>query len=146
LQKNLSDNGSQEEDKPMLKKGIPYAWLALAYAVLILIVSSIPDLKTPQLGFEYQDKLYHFIEYGIFSVFLFFALLNSSKDFLRKNVLLISLLIGASFAILDELHQKFIPGRQADVLDFTADFVGVVLIQICFWVYHRKKSKIHSNA
>ena len=140
MQKNLSDNGSQEEDKPMLKKGIPYAWLALAYAVLILIVSSIPDLKTPQLGFEYQDKLYHFIEYGIFSVFLFFALLNSSKDFLRKNVLLISLLIGASFAILDELHQKFIPGRQADVLDFTADFVGVALIQICFWVYHRKKS------
>jgi VanZ family protein len=139
-QKNLSDNGSQEEDKPMLKKGIPYAWLALAYAVLILIVSSIPDLSPPQLGFEYQDKLYHFIEYSIFSVFLFFALLNSSKDFLRKNVLLISLLIGASFAILDELHQKFIPGRQADVLDFTADFVGVALIQICFWVYHRRKS------
>ncbi|MDP3025246.1 MAG: VanZ family protein [candidate division Zixibacteria bacterium] len=140
MQKNLSDNGSQEEDKPMLKKGIPYAWLALAYAVLILIISSIPDLSPPQLGFEYQDKLYHFIEYSIFSVFLFFALLNSSKDFLRKNVLLISLLIGASFAILDELHQKFIPGRQADVLDFTADFVGVALIQICFWVYHRRKS------
>jgi VanZ family protein len=128
------------EEKTVSKKKIPYSWLALAYAVLILIVSSIPDLKTPQLGFEYQDKLYHFIEYGIFSVFLFFALLNSSKDFLRKNVLLISLLIGASFGILDELHQKFIPGRQADVLDFTADFVGVALIQICFWVYHRKKS------
>jgi VanZ family protein len=71
---------------------------------------------------------------------LFFALLNSQRDFLRKNVLLISLLIGASFGILDELHQKFIPGRQADVLDFTADFVGVALIQICFWIYHRRKS------
>jgi len=146
LEKKLSDKNSIEEDNLLPKRKIPYAWLALAYAILILIVSSIPDLSPPQLGFEYQDKLYHFIEYAVLSVFLFFALLNSSKDFLRKNVLLISLLIGASFGILDELHQKFIPGRQADVLDFTADFVGVALIQLCFWVYHRRKSKIHSNA
>ena len=135
-----------EETKIATKKRFPYVWVALAYAVLILIFSSIPDLSPPQLGFEYQDKLYHFIEYSIFSVLLFFTLLNSSKDFLRKNVLLISLLIGASFGILDELHQKFIPGRQADILDFTADFVGVALIQVCFWIYHRKKSKLHSNA
>ena len=139
MENKLSDKSSIEE-KTVSKKKIPYTWIAFAYAVLILIVSSIPDLSPPQLGFEYQDKLYHFIEYSIFSVLLFFALLNSQRDFLRKNVLQISLLIGASFGTLDELHQKFIPGRQADVLDFTADFVGVALIQICFWVYHRKKS------
>jgi len=144
LEKKQIDKNSTEETVSMKK--IPYAWLALAYAVLILIVSSIPNLKTPQLGFENQDKLYHFIEYSIFSVLLFFALLNSNKNFLRKNVLLISLLIGASFGIIDELHQKFIPGRTADILDFTADFVGVALIQVCFWIYHRRKSKIHSNA
>jgi len=138
LERKQTDKNSIEE--AVSKKKIPYTWLTLVYAVLILIVSSIPDLKTPQLGFEYQDKLYHFIEYSIFSVLLFFALLNSQKDFLRKNVLQISLLIGASFGILDELHQKLIPGRQADVLDFTADFVGVALIQICFWIYHRRKS------
>ena len=138
MEKKQTDKNSIEET--VSKKKIPYTWLTLVYAVLILIVSSIPDLKTPQLGFEYQDKLYHLIEYSIFSVLLFFALLNSQRNFLRKNVLLISLLIGASFGILDELHQKFIPGRQADVLDFTADFVGVALIQICFWIYHRRKS------
>ena len=140
MERKLSDKCSIEEDKLLPKSKIPYTWLALAYAVLILIFSSIPDLSPPQLGFEYQDKFYHFIEYSIFSVLLFFALLNSQRDFLRKNVLLISLLIGASFGILDELHQKFIPGRQADILDFTADFVGVALIQICFWIYHRRKS------
>lgn len=138
MENKLSDKSSIEE-KTVSKKKVPYAWLALAYAVLILIFSSIPDLSPPQLGFEYQDKLYHLMEYGVFSVLLFFALLNSKKDFLRKNVLFISLLIGASFGILDELHQKFIPGRQADVLDFTADFVGVALIQLCFWIYHRKR-------
>jgi VanZ family protein len=121
------------------KKRFPYTWLALAYALLILIVSSIPDLTPPELGFKFQDKLYHFLEYGIFSVLLFFSLLNSPKDFLRKNVLLISLFIGASFAILDEIHQRFIPGRSADILDFAADFLGVALIQLVFWVYYSKR-------
>jgi len=140
LERKLSDKSSAEET--VSKKKIPFVWLALAYAVLILIVSSIPDLSAPQLGFRYQDKFYHFIEYGVFSVFLFLALFNSQKDFLRKRVLLISLLIGACFGILDELHQKFIPGRQADIFDFAADFLGVALVQIGFWVYRRKKLKV----
>ena len=124
----------------MPKKRFPYTWLTLAYAAVILIISSIPDLNPPQLGFEFQDKLYHFIEYGIFSILLFFSLLNSSRDFFRKYVLVISIFIGASYAIIDEIHQRFIPGRSADILDFVADFLGVALIQICFWFYHRKKS------
>jgi VanZ family protein len=122
------------------KKRFPYTWLTLAYAVLILIISSIPDLTPPELGFEFQDKLYHFIEYGIFSVLLFFSLLNSSRDFFKKNVLVISIFIGASYAIIDEIHQRFIPGRSADILDFVADFLGVALIQIVFWIYYRKRT------
>ena len=145
MEKRPTNKNTINAEKLVPKRKIPYIWLTLVYAVIILIASSIPDLKTPQLGFENQDKLYHFIEYSIFSVLLFFTLLNSGKTFLRKNVLLISLLIGASFGILDELHQKFIPGRQADILDFTADFVGVALIQVCFWIYHRRKSRVHSN-
>ena len=124
----------------MSKKSFPYTWLTLAYAVLILIISSIPDLTPPELGFEFQDKLYHFIEYGIFSVLLFFSLLNSSRDFFKKNVLVISIFIGASYAIIDEIHQRFIPGRSADILDFVADFLGVALIQIVFWIYYRKRT------
>jgi VanZ family protein len=122
------------------KKRFPYTWLTLAYATLILIISSIPDLSPPELSFEFQDKLYHFIEYGVFSVLLFFSLLNSSRDFFRKNVLVISIFIGASYAIIDEIHQRFIPGRSADILDFVADFLGVALIQIVFWIYYRKRT------
>ncbi len=126
--------------KIVSKKRFPYTWLTLAYAAVILIISSIPDLSAPELGFKNQDKLYHFIEYGVFSVFLFFSLLNSSRDFLKKNVLIISIFIGASFAVLDEIHQRFIPGRSADILDFAADFLGVALIQLVFWVYYRKRT------
>lgn len=121
-------------------KRISYTWLALGYAILILIVSSIPDLSPPQLGFRFQDKLYHFLEYGIFSVLLYFALYNSPKDLLRKNVLLISLVMGSSFAILDEIHQNLIPGRSADVTDFLADFLGLFFVQLIFWFYYRKRS------
>jgi len=121
------------------KKRFPYTWLALAYALLILIVSSIPDLAPPELGFKFQDKLYHFLEYGVFSIFLFFTFHNSTRDFFRNNTHKISIIIGASYAIIDEIHQRFIPGRSADILDFLADFSGVVLIQLAFWIYYRKR-------
>lgn len=122
----------------MFGKRFPYTWLALGYAALILIISSIPDLSPPQLGFEFQDKLYHLVEYSIFSVLLFFALFNSPRDFLRKNILIIALLIGTTFAALDEAHQNLIPGRSADILDFIADFLGLALIQLILWFSYRK--------
>jgi VanZ family protein len=122
-------------------KKISYTWLVIAYAALILIISSIPDLSPPQLGFKFQDKLYHFLEYAVFSVLLFFALFNSPRDFLKKNYLIIAILIGLVYAAIDEVHQSLIPGRSADVKDFLADFLGLALVQLIFWFYHRKRSK-----
>jgi VanZ family protein len=121
-------------------KRISYTWLALGYAILILIVSSIPDLSPPQLGFRFQDKLYHFLEYAVFSILLFFALFNSPRNFLRKNFLIIAILIGLVFAAIDEIHQSLIPGRSADVKDFLADFLGLFFVQLFFWFYYRKRS------
>lgn len=127
-----------EKDKTVPANRFPYSWVALAYAVLILTVSSIPDLSPPQLGFRFQDKLYHFLEYGLFSLLLFFALLNSPRHFLRKYILLVSMLIGTSFAVLDEVHQNLIPGRSADIIDFFADFLGFAIIQLILWFSYRK--------
>lgn len=124
----------------MTKRKLPYTWIALGYAVLILIVSSIPDLTPPELGFKLQDKLYHLLEYSIFSLLLFYAFFNADRELLRKNVLIISLVVGTTFAILDEIHQGMIPGRSADITDFLADFLGLVLVQLILWFYFRKRS------
>ena len=48
------------------------------------------------------------------------------------------MLIGISFAVLDEVHQNLIPGRSADILDFIADFLGLAIIQLILWFSYRK--------
>ena len=109
--------------------------VALIYAALIFIISSLPRITPPPLGFRFEDKVYHFLEYSIFSFLLFLAFFKAKTDFFRKNVFLLSSLIGIAFAYSDEFHQRFVPGRSYDLFDFLADCLGVVLIQAVLWIY-----------
>lgn len=127
------------EDENVFSKKSTYTWLVFGYAAFILILSSIPDLSPPKLGFKFQDKLYHLIEYSILSILLFLALINSSIDLFRKNILIFALLIGTALAAVDEIHQNLIPGRSADTLDFAADFLGLALVQVGCWIFYRKR-------
>ena len=55
---------------------------------------------------------------------------------------------GLLYAISDEYHQSFIPGRSAqwqDVLiDTTGVFVGVIIILICISIYKLSKEKYNA--
>ena len=97
--------------------------------------SSIPYLRSPDLGFSFQDKAAHLGEFGVFGFLLqrsFHHLLGS-----RFRVYLLTFAVGAAYAGLDEVHQSFIDGREADVGDFVADVMGIVLFQALFWVVGR---------
>jgi len=67
---------------------------------------------TPFVGF---DKLFHAAEFA-----LFYALAWRSTG--RRRLL--SLLLTAVYAASDELHQAFVPGRDASAFDFLADIGG----------------------
>ena len=122
----------------MLRKVFSYKYLALIYALLIFVLSAIPQ-AAPSFRFEFGDKILHFIEYGIFSALLFLAFFTSGKEFLKKHVFLISSLIGIAYAASDELHQRFVPGRSCEFFDFLTDFLGVVVVQIGIWLYLKRK-------
>ena len=120
----------------------PFSWklIALIYAALIFVISSLPRITPPPLGLRFEDKVYHFLEYSIFSFLLFLAFFKAKTDFFRKNVFLLSSLIGIAFAYSDEFHQRFVPGRSYDLFDFLADCLGVLLIQAVLWIYLGWKS------
>jgi VanZ family protein len=128
-----------ENQRPMLKKIaetlFSFKSAALIYAALIFIISSLPRITPPPLGFQFEDKVYHFVEYSIFSVLLFLAFYRAKTDFLKRNVFLFSSLIGIAFAYSDEFHQRFVPGRFYDLYDFLADCLGIILIQAALWIY-----------
>ncbi len=118
---------------------LKYHLPAILYAVLILSVSSIPSLKTPQIRFIAADKVAHFIEYAIFA-FLIFRSLVHIPALLRKNLAVpTAVLFVAAFAYMDELYQRHIPGRHSDMTDYAADLAGALLILGLTWLRHRKR-------
>jgi VanZ family protein len=123
----------------MIKKLFVFKYIAVFYALLIFVVSAIPHIPTPW-EFKGGDKVVHFIEYGIFSLLLFLAFFNSGKEFLKRNVFLFSILIGLGYGLLDEIHQKFVPGRSCDKFDFLADGLGILLVQAVIWFYLKRRA------
>lgn len=125
----------------MYIKRFPYRYLALFYALLIFGVSAIPSLSAPPLGIVLEDKIVHFFEFGVFSFLLFLALFNSGSEFAKRHVFFLSSTIGIVYALSDELHQKFVPGRTCEFLDFVADCLGIALVQIGIWLYLKKRNR-----
>lgn len=91
-------------------------WLpALGWMVLIFAASSVPGSDVPG-RFGYWA---HFIEYAILGAALAFALRASTL-----KAWLAAVAIAAVYGLTDELHQVFVPGRDADPLDWLTDVAG----------------------
>jgi VanZ family protein len=90
-------------------------WLALAVA------THLP--KPPDIPLEQGDKLMHFAAYALLA-FLAAGCWSAYRSPLRKHHLFGLFVVLSLYAAVDELTQ--IPfGRQADVLDWLADTIGV---------------------
>ena len=111
---------------------------AIVWAVLILAVSSIPDLSTPGLGFSMADKIVHFAEYFILGYLTARAISSFIKEPLK--IFWMSSAITSGYGILDELHQILIPGRTAEGLDMIADILGSILATALFARKLRRQS------
>ena len=67
--------------------------------------------------------LAHFIEYMIFGILLFNGF--SSGKSLRRTFLLF-LAVGITWAVSDEIHQFFVPGRTMRLIDVMTDTAGIL--------------------
>lgn len=99
-------------------------------------------LETFRLGFTelaYEDQhamievLDHFVRkaahFTIFAVLGFLirgALASTFPGVSRKKLFLSALLLGAVYAVSDEVHQYFVPGRACMIRDMLLDSAGVL--------------------
>ncbi len=81
--------------------------------------------KLPLL-FPGQDKLAHLVMFGILGFLLTGAVKAARQGFRARSFWFVVALV-ALYGISDELHQLFVPGRSADILDVLADAVGGLL-------------------
>lgn len=123
---------------PFRHRWAVYFFPLLAYGALIFYGSSQSRWLFEPPDFFSADKVYHFLEYGIFGVLLARVLkaYDVPPSFRGKmiGVLVISFLYGAS----DEFHQWFVPGRFATFGDVLADSLGGGLGGVIFFKLTRK--------
>lgn len=72
--------------------------------------------------FRHQDKLVHFIEYGVLGLLLVRAAYQSTVR--RRRNYWLCLLVAVLYGLSDEFHQMFVPHRTADIWDLMADSAG----------------------
>lgn len=113
------------------------AWLpAAAYMAVIWLVSSLEAPTFPTSSFPLRDKGVHAVEYGVLGFLLAHACLRTFRDRASIRVALFAMLAGVLWGVLDEIHQAFVPGRSADLLDLVADSVGVAIGTLARTILH----------
>ncbi len=111
-----------------LKQFLWFQGPAIAWALAIFIQSSISYIEVPNLGFDWQDKFYHAIEYGILAFFIRRALIYQPNLMVQRYANWLTIVIASIYAVSDEIHQYFVPGRSADLSDAVADIIGATLV------------------
>ena len=96
---------------------------------LVVYLSHQPSLKPPLELFPHQDKLFHMIEFGGLGL----ALVLNRDIFGSKRPRTIMLFSGFIWAVLDEFHQSFVPGRDSSLQDVAADAAGLVIAVLIFF-------------
>jgi len=111
-------------------------WLlpALAYAALIFWLSSQPR-PLPHLTSRVGDKLLHLVEYAAFAVVVTWGL---SHLVTLPRAARWAALLGSLYGLTDELHQRFVPHRSAEVGDWVADTLGAALGALLAWLALRR--------
>ena len=112
------------------KRSVVFKYLFWIWLILILSVSSIPDLPGPELTTEDTlfrlDYLIHLIEY--FFLVMFFLFWQGSKVYrISKSFVLFTIIGVLLIATLDEFHQMWIPGRTFNPVDMYANYTGIVI-------------------
>ena len=96
----------------------------VVYWIILFVLTTTPTDVIPHL-FRKQDKLEHLVAYFLLAVLLSLAMhfQKRNKSF-SEHALLITLILILTYGAIDELHQTFIPGRFADIIDWMADATG----------------------
>lgn len=136
------------------KKQIAWA-LVIAWAVAIFVISAKPaDDFMLGVGVVAQLKMWlsaivssvvghtvdvspigHFTEYLVFGALLANALRH---HFPPAKAAILAVCIASAYAVTDEIHQIFVPGRESDPADFLVDTTAAAIAAGIAWLLMRR--------
>ena len=120
-------------------------YLFAGWLLIIIIVSSIPSIPTLKIHTAKAeirlDYLMHFCEYGALAFLAFLSFTDNDFKLSYRKYFIITICLLA-FALLDEFHQKLIPGRSFNPKDIMSNITGVLVgLLFCIIVFRRIRVK-----
>lgn len=113
------------------------SWVITSFIfIFIFYISSLSFALPPKGPVSINATFYHIGIFFILSVFFFISSLDRKWN--SKKIIL-SLAILVIYALLDELHQFFVPGRFMSFDDFLLDFAGIQLASLIYYILIFKK-------
>jgi VanZ family protein len=99
-----------------------------AGAIFFLSAQSHPEEKLPLfLLRDVSDKILHVVEYGILSLLCYRAFRWSAGPAVARQAVVLAIVTASVYGLTDEVHQAFVPLREASWQDWLADTIGAVL-------------------
>jgi VanZ family protein len=98
---------------------------------------SLGALAVPEVSFG--DKAVHLLEFAGLASLLTHAATATWPTRSAWRLVAVVTLIATAWGVLDEIHQSFVPGRSADLLDIVADQLGAWLGVSLFLLWRRRR-------
>jgi VanZ family protein len=116
--------------------GLFVLWAPVAaYMGLIFALSSIAS--TPSLAGG-SDKGVHALLYAGLCALLVRAFAGGWRRRVTRGAAMLSIVVAALYGVSDEIHQSFVPPRQADVRDVVADAIGALSVAVILYARSRR--------
>jgi len=119
-------------------KSIRFLNIHLPWLLVMVLIALQSHISGDNMGssLRYSDKFTHFLVFGLLTWLITRAVFKGENTFIQQNYFWFVLTVLAVFAIIDEMHQYFTPGRASEILDWLADMSGaVVFLFIYKWRY-----------
>jgi VanZ family protein len=109
--------------------GLRYWGPVCGYAAMIFYLSSLshPEHSLPSFLSHLSDKLLHAMEYAGLGGLCYRAFRWGSHERVASHALVLAMSLASLYGLGDELHQSFVPFRDASWLDWAADTIGAAI-------------------
>jgi len=104
----------------VMRRRVYFAMLG-GWVVLLVILTSIPN-PSFDAYIPYSDKVAHFGFYGVAGFFC--ALWRRESGRSGRRAVAFAALFVVLLGTADEVHQRWVPGRSMELLDWVADVAG----------------------
>ncbi|MDD5192305.1 MAG: VanZ family protein [Candidatus Nanoarchaeia archaeon] len=115
-------------------------FVTVTIIMLIFYISSLTFTPSAYGGFSWKPIAYHFYAFLFLAAFLLISI--TQGKFENRKFIFIAVIIALFYAVSDEVHQRFVPGRACSFSDFLIDSAGILFATLIYSLkfLHPKKT------